>query len=68
MMSYSDKIMTEEIPTCICGEKMIFALDNRVRTLWECAKCDRLLLRRQDFSWQTWYVPEAKLRGSWRLE
>lgn len=55
-------------PTCICGKEMKFGMDNKRREIWECDGCGRLLLRRKDSPWQTWYVPEAKLRGSWRLE
>lgn len=55
-------------PTCLCGEVMTFLMDNKRHVIWKCQNCGRLLLRRKDSPWQTWYVPEAKLRGDWRLE
>ena len=52
-------------PTCLCGEEMTFLMDNKVKVIWECPNCGRLLLRPYNADWQVWYVPEAGLKEGW---
>jgi len=54
-----------EKPTCLCGEEMVFLMDNKKHVIWECQSCYRLLLQRKYSGYQSWYLPEAssKERG-----
>ena len=57
-----------EKPQCLCDEVMVFLMDNKVDLIWVCPKCGRLLWRSKISNQQRWYVPEARILGTWRLE
>ena len=48
-------------PECRCGSEMKFLMDDKVKEIWDCPRCHRLLCRSKEHpELGEWYVPEDK--------
>lgn len=60
--------MPSEKVICLCHTPMESLKPGQTADWFECPTCKRILVRNKSSGYQSWYVPEAALRGNYHIE